>query len=67
MNAVAPGIIETDMSERLREHATKELMRLYRPIALVKHLKLQSSFCSIRESSGYITGQTIGIDGGLGL
>lgn len=68
VNAVAPGIIETEMSERIREHATKELLSAipanrFGQAPEVAELVLFLS----RESSGYITGQTIGIDGGLGL
>lgn len=67
-NAVAPGVIETEMSARVRAAADKEIkasipMRRYGQSAEVAALV---SFLAGPDSA-YITGQTIGVDGGLGL
>ena len=68
VNAVAPGIIETDMSERIRERAEKELLSAI-PVNRFGQASevAELVFFLSGTSSGYITGQTIGIDGGLGL
>lgn len=68
VNAVAPGIIETEMSARIRGAADKELkaaipMRRYGQPDEVAALV---SFLAAEESA-YITGQVIGVDGGIGL
>ncbi len=63
VNAVAPGFIETDMTADLDQNSLKKLVpagRFGRPeevAALVDFL------CS--DQAAYITGQTIGINGGL--
>ena len=68
VNAVAPGVIETDMSETLRKMAGDEIKktipakRFGRPED-VAHLV---SFIA-GPHSAYITGQVIGVDGGIGL
>lgn len=67
-NAVAPGIIETEMSARIRGAADKELkaaipMKRY---GLAGEVAALVSFLAGPDSS-YITGQVIGVDGGLGL
>jgi 3-oxoacyl-[acyl-carrier protein] reductase len=67
-NAVAPGFIETDMTESLpaemREHVlrTAPIGRLGTPEDVAKVVRFLAS-----EDSGYITGQTIVVDGGLTL
>lgn len=62
VNCVAPGIIETDMTQNLPEEIIKEIpikrMGLAKEVAsLVNYL--------MSEDSGYITGQVISVNGGL--
>lgn len=64
VNCIAPGIIETDMTEDLPEEAIKQIpmrrMGQAREVAsLVNYL--------MSEDAGYITGQIIGVNGGLYL
>lgn len=64
VNCIAPGIIETDMTEDLPEEAVKKIpmrrMGQAREVAsLVNYL--------MSEDAGYITGQVIGVNGGLYL
>ena len=66
VNAVAPGIIETQMSERVRDHAGAEIKkrvpmrRFGKPeeVASVVHFL-------VSDAAAYITGQVITVDGGL--
>ncbi|MER3413996.1 MAG: 3-oxoacyl-[acyl-carrier-protein] reductase [Armatimonadota bacterium] len=67
-NAVAPGFIETDMTENLpaevREHvlSSAPLGRLGMPEDVARVVRFLAS-----DDSGYITGQTVVVDGGLTL
>jgi 3-oxoacyl-[acyl-carrier protein] reductase len=68
INAVAPGVIETEMSQRVRDAAGKEIkrsipMRRFGTPDDVAHLV---GFLA-GPHSAYITGQVIGVDGGLGV
>jgi 3-oxoacyl-[acyl-carrier protein] reductase len=67
VNAVAPGIIETEMSERIRTAAGKELQRAIpaRRYGTPEDVAPIVSFLAGADAS-YITGQIIGVDGGLG-
>lgn len=66
VNAVAPGFIETDMTEALGEKAREALMkqipsgRLGAPEDVAAAVKFLAS-----EESGYITGQVIHVNGGM--
>ncbi|MBU0552344.1 3-oxoacyl-ACP reductase FabG [Myxococcota bacterium] len=68
VNAVAPGIIETEMSARVRQAAEKEIKQQIplRRFGQPEEVAALISFLA-GPDSGYITGQTIGIDGGIAL
>jgi 3-oxoacyl-[acyl-carrier protein] reductase len=68
VNAVAPGVIETEMSERVRDHAGKEIQKTIplRRFGQAAEVAALVSFL-VGPDAGYVTGQTIGIDGGIGL
>ncbi len=62
VNAIAPGFIQTDMTkdldtEKIAEHIP--LKRLGQPEDIAKTVKF------LAEDAAYITGQVIGVDGGL--
>ncbi len=67
VNAIAPGIIETEMSARIRNAAGKELKRAIpaRRFGTPEDIAPLVRFL-ISDSAAYITGQIIGVDGGLG-
>jgi 3-oxoacyl-[acyl-carrier protein] reductase len=66
VNAVAPGFIETAMTEKLPEKARESLLKLI-PLAKLGQpedvAKVVLFLCSNRSS--YITGQVINVDGGM--
>jgi len=68
VNAIAPGFIETDMVNQLRPDFLKKMLerlplgRLGKVEEVAKAVKFLAD-----DSSGYITGQTIIIDGGLSI
>lgn len=68
VNAVAPGFIETDMTAALSEKATAALTD---HIALKRLGQTEDVACAVAflasEQAGYITGQVLGVDGGISL
>jgi 3-oxoacyl-[acyl-carrier protein] reductase len=68
VNALAPGYIETDMTDKLPEEARKALLtqiplgRPGRPEEVASCALFLAS-----DASSYITGQVLGIDGGMGM
>ena len=68
VNAIAPGFIETDMtramSEKAREAALSRIAskRLGQPEDVANAVAFLAS-----DAAGYITGQVIGVDGGISL
>ena len=68
VNAVAPGVIETEMSARVRSLAGREIKKAIpaRRFGSVDDVAAVVAFIASRESA-YMTGQVIGVDGGLGL
>ena len=64
VNCIAPGIIETDMTEELPEEAVKQI-----PMKRMGTSKEVASLVNylLSEDAGYITGQVIAVNGGLYL
>lgn len=63
VNAVAPGFIETDMTDSLPKDEIKNLIPMKRLGRSEEVADLVAFLCS--DKSSYITGQVIGINGGL--
>ena len=64
VNCIAPGMIETDMTEDLPEEVVKQI-----PMRRMGQAKEVASLVNylMSEDAGYITGQVIGVNGGLYL
>ena len=65
-NVVAPGFIQTDMTANLPEDATKKFMDALsiRRLGVVEDIASAVAYVS-SDDAGYLTGQTICVDGGL--
>lgn len=65
-NAIAPGFITTDMTDKLTEEVKTEMLKQI-PLARFGEAKDIASVVSFlaSEKSAYITGQTIHVDGGM--
>jgi 3-oxoacyl-[acyl-carrier protein] reductase len=68
VNAVAPGFIETDMTDVLGENVREELMKLI-PLSRLGKPEDVAHLVRFLASSGadYITGQVIHVDGGMAM
>ena len=66
VNAVAPGFIETDMTQAMTEKA-KETVTGNIPLGRVGRAEDVAAAVAflVSEEAGYITGQVIGVDGGF--
>jgi len=66
VNAVAPGFIETDMVSRLPEATRSEYLKLI-PVGRLGTAEEVADAVAflVRPESGYITGQVLGVNGGL--
>ncbi|MEV6318580.1 SDR family oxidoreductase [Streptomyces sp. NPDC051776] len=68
VNVVAPGIIETDMTELLSEKRMAELMRM---TPLGRPGRVDEVVAAVRflasEEAGYITGAVLPVGGGIGM
>jgi len=67
-NAVAPGYIQTDMTDQLNEQTRNELLRQI-PLGTLGTVEDVAGACLFLASdeAGYITGQTIVVDGGMAI
>jgi 3-oxoacyl-[acyl-carrier protein] reductase len=68
VNAIAPGIIETDMTEEIREKNLDSILNkvLIKRVGTVRDIAGVVAFlCS--PAANYITGQVIAVDGGMQL
>jgi 3-oxoacyl-[acyl-carrier protein] reductase len=66
VNAVAPGLIETDMTASLPEATRTEYVKLIPVGRLGTAAEVADAVAFLaRPESGYITGQVIGVNGGL--
>ena len=68
VNAIAPGFIETDMSEAVRNKAGDIIKKMIpmRRIGTPEDIARVAVFLASADS-GYITGQVLTVDGGLSL
>lgn len=66
VNAIAPGFITTDMTDKLTEEVKAEMLKQI-PLARFGEAKDIASIVSFlaSEKSAYITGQTLHVDGGM--
>ena len=67
VNAVAPGFIETEMTEAVPEELRKEWLKII-PKNRAGSVEEVADVCLFLASdlSTYVTGQVIGVDGGMG-
>ncbi|MBU9712483.1 3-oxoacyl-[acyl-carrier-protein] reductase [Evansella tamaricis] len=66
VNAIAPGFIETDMTEKLGEELTQEMLKQI-PLGKLGSPEQIASVVTFltSEASSYMTGQTLHVDGGM--
>ncbi len=68
VNAVAPGYIDTDMTKTLKEELKDQIRQQIplKKLGQAQDIAQMVAFLA-SDSSAYITGQTIQVDGGLGI
>ena len=65
-NAIAPGFIDTEMTQRLPENRRQELISRIPSGRLGSPKDVASAVCFLTsEEAGYITGQVLAVDGGM--
>jgi 3-oxoacyl-[acyl-carrier protein] reductase len=68
VNAVAPGFIDTEMTQRLKEEWKQELKRHIPLGAFGSPRDVAEAVAFLAsEEAGYITGQVLGVDGGMAV
>jgi len=68
VNAVAPGFIETEMTDRLTEKVKEQLLTQIPLKSLGKAEDVAETVCFLAGAGGrYITGQVIQVDGGMAM
>lgn len=67
-NAVAPGFIQTDMTDVLSDQVKDALLKQIPRKALGKPEDVAAAVCFLAsEEAGYITGQVLAVDGGMSM
>lgn len=68
VNAVAPGFIDTDMTEFLDENSRKSLLSQIPLDKIGKTIDVANTVCFLAsDKASYITGQCISVDGGMSM
>jgi 3-oxoacyl-[acyl-carrier protein] reductase len=68
VNAIAPGFIETDMTEKLNEKQKEAILGIIPQKRIAKPEEIAAVVCFLASNdSSYITGQTINVDGGMAM
>jgi 3-oxoacyl-[acyl-carrier protein] reductase len=67
-NCIAPGFIETDMTEKLNEKQKEAILNVIPQKRIAKPEEIAAVVCFLSsQDSNYITGQTINVDGGMAM
>ena len=68
MNVVAPGYVETDMTEGINEKMKENMLRTipFRRTAVPEEIATPVLFLASK-GAAYITGQVLTVDGGLAM
>lgn len=68
VNAIAPGFIATEMTEKLNEKQKEGILGIIPQKRIAKPEEIASVVCFLASAdSNYITGQTINVDGGMAM
>ncbi len=68
VNAIAPGFIETEMTEKLNEKQKEAILSIIPLKRIATPEEIASVVCFLASSdSNYITGQTLNVDGGMAM
>lgn len=66
VNAIAPGFIETEMTEKLNEKQKEGILGIIPMKRMAKPEEVAKVVCFLAsDDAGYITGQTLCVDGGM--
>lgn len=68
VNAIAPGFIETEMTEKLNEKQKEAILGIIPMKRMAKPEEVATVVCFLASTdSNYITGQTLSVDGGMAM